>query len=444
LLSDVDAPFVLRATERTALLCALLPTVPLGAMNRWRIAHERQRPPPTPLWPMVARCVHHFEARLSSIEELEALLDRMHAAALVASPRGGGVPSAGAAAAHGGASASASARRRAKRTQLSRSVPQLMAPVDPDSRPLETRAALLYLLRRLTALAAEPRAVAARAWIAEHDLNVAESASAAAGVSWVEECCVCYGDFAIADLVGCSPDRAGAVSSSGSAASGSGGGGGGGECHWICVPCFREYVATTLAPTGVGIAGCMCPVQACTQSGGGAANGERRNRTLFAAARVRSSISALDAMNLAEAEEARSRTVALAGAARLFCRCGIVGVVQKEDMGDGKVQCPRCGVKYCARCGNDDHGKAPCPPSSSMVQWLGKNAKNTKRCPNCATAVSKNGGCNHMTCAATAGGCGHEFCWLCLGNYPRCECGAATTATNELVARLARRAVARY
>ena len=82
-------------------------------------------------------------------------------------------------------------------------------------------------------------------------------------------------------------------------------------------------------------------------------------------------------------------------------------------VGDGIVKCPGqgCGLRYCARCGNGEHGSSACPPSSDMLRFLDKHSKTTKRCPNCATAIEKNGGCAHMHCAPGAGGCGHHFTW---------------------------------
>ena len=101
------------------------------------------------------------------------------------------------------------------------------------------------------------------------------------------------------------------------------------------------------------------------------------------------------------------------------------------------MSCPQCSALYCSECGTEEHGKAPCPAPKDMEKWLGKNAKNTKRCPNCGVAVSKNGGCNHMTCAASAGGCGYEFCWLCLGKFPRCDCNHFNEQSEGLAARMA-------
>ena len=105
--------------------------------------------------------------------------------------------------------------------------------------------------------------------------------------------------------------------------------------------------------------------------------------------------------------------VALAGVAQLHCECGIVGVVRKEDQGNGIISC-QCGRKYCVNCGNFSHGKRPCPPPSDTLKWLQKNAK---ECPNCYTQIQKNKGCDHMTCLPSAGGCGYEFWYSCGCNF---------------------------
>eukprot|EP00614_Pseudopedinella_elastica_P021893 CAMPEP_0172614932 /NCGR_PEP_ID=MMETSP1068-20121228/55720_1 /TAXON_ID=35684 /ORGANISM="Pseudopedinella elastica, Strain CCMP716" /LENGTH=214 /DNA_ID=CAMNT_0013419897 /DNA_START=21 /DNA_END=665 /DNA_ORIENTATION=- len=137
----------------------------------------------------------------------------------------------------------------------------------------------------------------------------------------------------------------------------------------------------------------------------------------------------LDALQADEKEFDKSRRVALHNGRRVFCPgCQrVVGVVGPEERGRGKlVACPTCpGRHFCVECGGEGHGARPCPPPRGLADFLtsNKEAKNTKRCPNCGVAVTKNGGCNHMTCAPSAGGCGHEWCWLCLGKFPRCDCG---------------------
>lgn len=105
-------------------------------------------------------------------------------------------------------------------------------------------------------------------------------------------------------------------------------------------------------------------------------------------------------------------------AARLFCVCGAVGIVEEGAVGDGTVACI-CGLVYCLRCGNIAHAAEQCGVPRDTLQWVNQNAK---RCPNCGTAIEKNGGCNHVTCTRSAGGCGYEMCWLCLGKYRACKC----------------------
>ena len=51
--------------------------------------------------------------------------------------------------------------------------------------------------------------------------------------------------------------------------------------------------------------------------------------------------------------------------------------------------------------------------ASNMISdevWVGENCK---PCPNCKAPISKDDGCNHMTCYK----CDHEFCWVCMGRW---------------------------
>ena len=107
-------------------------------------------------------------------------------------------------------------------------------------------------------------------------------------------------------------------------------------------------------------------------------------------------------MDFEERESERSERVALGGAAgrKVFCKAcqEVVGVVQPEDVGDGKVLCPRCGRAHYSRRGNEEHRGEPCPPDEEMREFLGtgKEAKGTKRCPKCGVGITKAAGCNHM------------------------------------------------
>lgn len=61
----------------------------------------------------------------------------------------------------------------------------------------------------------------------------------------------------------------------------------------------------------------------------------------------------------------------------------------------------KCGFKFCFDCGDKVHVPVPCKllklwrqsDNEETMDWL---IKSTKPCPNCSTAIEKNGGCNHM------------------------------------------------
>lgn len=84
------------------------------------------------------------------------------------------------------------------------------------------------------------------------------------------------------------------------------------------------------------------------------------------------------------------------------------------------VQC-KCGYRFCFNCGDSAHDPAGCEQlrnwrrrsaeDAKSLEWIETNAK---ECPQCRSAIEKNGGCNHMTCRR----CTYSFCWLCLKFYP--------------------------
>jgi len=103
----------------------------------------------------------------------------------------------------------------------------------------------------------------------------------------------------------------------------------------------------------------------------------------------------------------------------LYCKCGVVAVIEKNQTGNNIITCP-CGETYCLKCEMNAHPGMIClPPKQTLkqqsIQWINNN---TKLCPKCKVSVQKNGGCNHMTCKC----CYKEFCWICLGNWPKCVC----------------------
>lgn len=58
-------------------------------------------------------------------------------------------------------------------------------------------------------------------------------------------------------------------------------------------------------------------------------------------------------------------------------------------------------------------------------QWL---LRNTKRCPNCRTAIQKNGGCNRLTCR-----CGAPLCYLCGRGLYQCTCSVFKMVTGMTI-----------
>mmetsp|Transcript_36709 Transcript_36709/g.59313 ORF Transcript_36709/g.59313 Transcript_36709/m.59313 type:complete len:520 (-) Transcript_36709:770-2329(-) len=83
------------------------------------------------------------------------------------------------------------------------------------------------------------------------------------------------------------------------------------------------------------------------------------------------------------------------------------------------VKCS-CGHKFCFKCKFEAHRPASCDmvklwlqkckDDSETYNWL---SANTQDCPQCRSAIEKNGGCNHMTCKQCKG----EFCWVCQGEW---------------------------
>jgi len=191
-------------------------------------------------------------------------------------------------------------------------------------------------------------------------------------------CCICSDDFDAGDTVACSGD----------------------DIHFFCKPCLSSYCTVTLESGPIQSITCAIP----------------NCKALFATHDIKSILSEYDMLRIEHREDSRDRRVAMAAKAMLHCECGVVAIVKEEDMGDGRIACPGsgCGRRFCAKCGNEDHGKESCPPPAETVQWLDEHSK---KCPNCSNRIEKNGGCDHMTCRPP-GGCGYDFWWTCGCRYP--------------------------
>merc|ERR1712224_143300 len=68
--------------------------------------------------------------------------------------------------------------------------------------------------------------------------------------------------------------------------------------------------------------------------------------------------------------------------------------------------------------------------SHDLLEWAADG--NAQICPHCTTLVSKDGGCNHITCK-----CGGHFCYGCGMKMGECTC--ATGFTDVLLGRCASR-----
>lgn len=194
------------------------------------------------------------------------------------------------------------------------------------------------------------------------------------------ECVICFDYYTDTHLVGCSGQP---------------------DIHYVCKPCFYNYVTKTLPDTLSSFSLSSIPCPFC--------------KALYDPVVIRIYLPKYDLDKLQKREEERNRQVLLNAnvKAELWCECGIVGVVEEKDVGNGRVRC-LCDRIYCIHCGNYDHPDTNCPPPRATLKWLEKHGK---RCPFCGAGIQKNGGCNHMTCK-----CKGQFCWLCLAKWKTCQC----------------------
>ncbi|CAD5119430.1 DgyrCDS8042 [Dimorphilus gyrociliatus] len=88
-------------------------------------------------------------------------------------------------------------------------------------------------------------------------------------------------------------------------------------------------------------------------------------------------------------------------------------------------KCPGCKTKTCTNCNRTWHEGIPCDFFSSskeidpkLTEWMKRNPKNRKLCPNCLIGIEKLEGCNHVICSL----CKQEMCWECLNKLEECIC----------------------
>lgn len=206
---------------------------------------------------------------------------------------------------------------------------------------------------------------------------------AASHVGQCVQCIVCFDKFNDYDTISCAV----------------------GDAHAVCRSCFHNYLTSTLAGKSTTLSCMPCVSPECKDT--------------YSSLILSHMLPAFYVRKLEAAEHQKNLTAATLNeqvAATMFCECGTVGTIYKEDLLPGAVMvtCVTCRTHYCIKCGNKNHSGRPCPPPLKTLEWV---TKNTKECSKCRSPIEKNDGCNHMTCR-----CGYEFCWLCLGPYRRCKC----------------------
>ncbi|CAB4375177.1 hypothetical protein RhiirA5_398985 [Rhizophagus irregularis] len=96
------------------------------------------------------------------------------------------------------------------------------------------------------------------------------------------------------------------------------------------------------------------------------------------------------------------------------------GQIHFEEDDAPIMTCQACGQKSCYTHDIPWHEDLSC--SNYEVNKQGNDEetqdlleKETKPCPKCGIRITKDEGCDHMTCSIRT--CEHEFCWLCFADY---------------------------
>jgi len=190
--------------------------------------------------------------------------------------------------------------------------------------------------------------------------------------------------------------------------------------HMVCTECFREYVVHKIDDEGPAVLRARCPGVSCPLV--------LTPELVLAVAPQDKSGKFLAYWDQSYVDDNPHFE---------WCpgpSCGrVLRLLQPPDAlvpGAVAVAC-NCGQRFCFRCRQDDHSPASCEQLSKWLEkckddsetynWL---QANTRTCPECKTAIEKNGGCNHMVCKK----CAFEWCWVCSGpwkehsgNYYNCN-----------------------
>jgi hypothetical protein len=70
------------------------------------------------------------------------------------------------------------------------------------------------------------------------------------------------------------------------------------------------------------------------------------------------------------------------------------------------LRCKDCNHSFCTKCHKPSHGGVCDQPDEASRDFI---AQTSKPCPTCDSDITKDGGCNHITCLT----CRTHFCWIC-------------------------------
>jgi hypothetical protein len=182
-----------------------------------------------------------------------------------------------------------------------------------------------------------------------------------------------------------------------------------GKCeHKYCKPCLRGHIEAHVNRGEVMAGELTCPAPDCTEEPDLATI-----RTLCGRAVYAKHQDFLALRGLRDNPNAR-------WCPRKECSCP---VIVDPDMlpSDFKVECPSCKECFCFNCRRPFHEGQECadvadadPDETAFRQYVENQGSATKPCIRCGVLVSKNEGCNHITCVS----CQENWCWLCLAKLP--------------------------
>eukprot|EP01017_Pseudomicrothorax_dubius_P038854 TRINITY_DN5888_c0_g1_i2.p1 TRINITY_DN5888_c0_g1~~TRINITY_DN5888_c0_g1_i2.p1 ORF type:complete len:359 (+),score=31.80 TRINITY_DN5888_c0_g1_i2:85-1161(+) len=101
------------------------------------------------------------------------------------------------------------------------------------------------------------------------------------------------------------------------------------------------------------------------------------------------------------------------------CEYAFIMTIDTQDF-----KCEMCKKRYCFRCKVEFHHGQTCKEYQITHTYDNNDAKfeeyvkknQNKQCATCKFWVSKNQGCNHMTCR-----CGYQFCYVCGKEWKTCS-----------------------